>query len=197
MPHAHDLPFPGARAHFEFVRHALGSGDERVVAPHLAWIRQSREQRAPVVLDLRGLAVHEATGTHHLAAEDLDDRLVSQAHPQDRDAAGEGPDHLHRHAGIVGRAWSRGDAQVRRREVQRLRGAECIVAMYDDFRAQHQEGLHQVVGEGVVVVDQQQLRLHSPSCASSRARAIAPLLASTSSCSLCGTLSATMPAPAW
>jgi len=39
--------------------------------------------------------------------------------------------------------------------------------------------------------------VHRPSAASLSARTMAPLLASTSSCSDAGTLSATSPAPAW
>src|SRR4026208_1908515 len=48
-------------------------------------------------------------------------------------------------------------------------------------RAQHHERLHQVVGERVVVVDQQQTDAHKPSEASLSARAIAPDFATTSS----------------
>ena len=83
----------------------------------------------------------------------------------------------------------------------RLLHRDLVVAAHVDFRAENQERLHQVVGEGIVVVDQQQSHVHwhahRPSAASLSARAIAPLLASTSSYSVTGTLSATMPAPAW
>ena len=82
---------------------------------------------------------------------------------------------------------------------ERLRGGDVdrVVAKHAHLRAEHEERLHQVVGEGVVVVDQQQPRLHIPSSASSSARRSAALFASTSSCSASGTLSATMPPPAW
>ncbi len=93
-----------------------------------------------------------------------------------------GPGEMHRCVGRHSRAASTVSASLR-----------CTLHL----GAEHQEGLHQVVGEGVVVVDQQQARAHSPSSASRSACTAAALLASTSSCSLSGTLSATMPAPAW
>ena len=90
-----------------------------------------------------------------------------------------------------------------RRKRERLLDAQGVVAVHRDLGALHQEGLHEVVGEGVVVVDEQQPHAlpghprHDASPAICSARAAEPLLASTSSYSLCGTLSATMPAPAW
>src|SRR5207244_12508676 len=98
---------------------------------------------------------------------------------------------------IVRRPGTGRDAQVRGCERARLLRGERVVAVDTHLSSQDQERLHQVVGEGIVVVDQQQARLHKPSPASSSARTRAALLASTSSCSLSGTLSATMPAPAW
>src|SRR5882724_10127479 len=90
-----------------------------------------------------------------------------------------------------------GPGEMRGCERLRLLPRERVVAVDAHLRAEDQERLHQVVGEGVVVVDQQQVRLHNPSSASSSARTRAALLANTSSCSASGTLSATMPAPAW
>src|ERR1700733_4419986 len=122
---------------------------------------------------------------------------MPQAHTQHGHAAREGADHVHRDTGVVGGAGAGRDAQMRGRQCERRGHRDLIVAAHVHLGAQHQEGLHQVVGEGIVVVDQQQTRLHRPSSASASARTMAPLLASTSSCSASGTLSATMPAPAW
>ena len=63
-------------------------------------------------------------------------------------------------------------------------------------RTEDEKRLHQVIRKRIVVIDKQQARFHKPSSASTSARLSAALLASTSSCSVSGTLSATMPAPA-
>ena len=73
-----------------------------------------------------------------------------------------------------------------------------IVAVYVDLRAEDEKCLHQVVGEGVVVVDQQDAgpSAHMPSAAMSSARRSTALFARTSSYSARGELSATIPPPA-
>src|SRR6266404_4736071 len=189
--------FRGLRTHLELHWQRRGSGDQRMVAPHLARLRQTLEHRALIMTDERGLAVHEPIGPHHLAPEHFHDRLVSEAYPEHRDAPGERADHVHGYARIVRCPGTGRDAQVRGRERLRRFRAQGVVAVDAHLSAQDQERLHQVVGEGVVVVDQQQARLHNPSSASSSARTRAALLANTSSCSVSGTLSATIPAPAW
>src|SRR5438105_1410105 len=168
-----------------------------MVAPHLARLRQTLEQRALIVTDERGLAVHEPIGPHHLAPEHFHDRLVSEAYPEHRDAPGERADHVHGYARVVGCPGTGRDAQVRGRGRLRRFRTHGFIAVDTHVCSEDQERRNQVVGEGVVVVYQQQARLHNPSPASSSARTRAALLANTSSCSVSGTLSATIPAPAW
>ena len=73
-----------------------------------------------------------------------------------------------------------------------------VVAVHVDLGAEDQKCLHEVVGEGVVIVDQQDARpgAHSPSAAILSALRSTALLAMTSSYSAFGELSATMPPPA-
>src|SRR5215470_14635387 len=86
---------------------------------------------------------------------------------------------------------------MRRRELLGVCDRERVVAIDEHVGLEHEERLHEVVGERVVVVDQEKPRAHSPSSASSRARRKIALFASTSWYSVTGTLSATIPAPAW
>src|SRR6188768_396310 len=124
---------------------------------------------------------------------------MPEADPEHRHAARERADHVHADSRVVRCTRPRRDAQVRGIHLLRFLDRDRVVAPHIDLGAQHHEGLYQVVGEGVVVVDQQQayLSTHRPSAASLRARAMAPDFATTSSYSVAGTLSATMPAPAW
>src|SRR6185503_7730470 len=145
--------------------------------------------------------MHQPPRPDYLAAEHFDDGLVTEAHTEHRHRSGEGADHVHGNAGVVGRARPGRNAQVGEVSGLRLLHRDGVVAAHVDFGAEHHEGLHQVVGKGVVVVDQQEpdagLTAHRPSAASLRARAMAPDFATTSSYSVAGTLSATIPAPAW
>ena len=105
-------------------------------------------------------------------------------------------DHVDRHARVFGPARPRRDDEVRRLDRARLVDRDLVVAIHDHLRAQRGERLHQVVGERVVVVDQQHAH-YRPSPAISSARRRIALFASTSRYSFAGTESATMPAPAW
>src|SRR5690606_5819765 len=127
----------------------------------------------------------------------LHDALMAEADAEHRDAAGECLDHRERDARILRAARARRDHEMRRRERLRVRHGQRIVAVDVHVRAEHEERLHEVVRERVVVVDQKQLDAHNPSSASSSALRRIALFASTSRYSLSGTLSATMPAPAW
>src|SRR3954447_11315084 len=97
-----------ARAHLE----RLGQvriDDQRVVAADLDPHRQPLEDRAPVVLDRRRLAVHRLAA-HDGAAERLTKRLVAQADAEHRRAAfRKRANRLDRDARLVRRARARRD----------------------------------------------------------------------------------------
>lgn len=97
-------------------------------------------------------------------AELVADRLVPEADAQQRDLAGEGLDDLARHAGLARGAGPGGDDHVRRLERPRLGDGDLVVA--DDADAQRvgvlaagdeqlPDPLHEVVGEAVVVVEEE------------------------------------------
>ena len=143
--------------------------------------------------------MHEPRGPHHLAAEHLHHRLMTEADAEDRDASREGVDHAHRNARVARRAGPRRNHQVRVPLTERLLDRDGVVAMDVHLGAEHQERLHQVIGEGIVVIDQQdaRARAHNPSAAIPSARRRTALFAMTSSYSAFGELSATIPPPAW
>jgi hypothetical protein len=107
MAHAHDLAVVGSRRDLELVGQARRLDRERVVARGHERGRQACEYAATVVRDRRELAVHHVLRAHDPAAERLADRLVAEAHAEDRHAAGEPPDQRHRDAGLVRRARAR------------------------------------------------------------------------------------------
>src|SRR5882672_11627326 len=141
--------------------------------------------------------MHEAPGANHTAAKHPDQRLMAEADPEDRNALRKRLDHAHRDARVVRRPGPRRDREMCRYEGARRFDADRIVAKHAHVCAQDEERLHQVVSEGVIVIDQQQARAHRPSFASSSARLSAAPFARTSAYSAGGELSATMPAPAW
>ena len=97
---AHHDAVVGLGRDLQHVGHRLPLHDQRVVAGRLERARQTLEHAGVVVSDERGLAVHDLRRPHDLAAEDLADALVAEAHAEDRDPPGEGADHLVRQPGV-------------------------------------------------------------------------------------------------
>jgi len=102
------------------------------------------------------LAVHRLGGAHDLAAIDLADRLMAQADAQDRHGAIRLFDHLQADARLVGGAGAGRQDDAFGLHRQRLRRRNLVIA--DDFylRPQLAQIMEEVVGETVIVIDQEQ-----------------------------------------
>src|SRR3954452_11620836 len=131
----------------------LGVDDERVVAADHQRAGQVLEEPGAVVLDRGRLAVHGDV-PHDLAAERLGERLVAEADPERRDPRlGEAPHRLAQDAGLVRRARPRRDDHPVPAAAQQVVDRGGVVADGRHLRPQLAEVLDEVVGEGVVVVD--------------------------------------------
>src|SRR3954467_6486068 len=179
-------------------RDARGVHDERVIAPDGQRRGQAGEDRAPVVLDGRRLAV-DGHVTHDATAEGLRHRLMAEAHAQGRHAGlREAAGDLDRHAGLVGRARPGRDDDAVEAALEQLVDARAVVAHDLELAPQLAQVLDEVVGERVVVVDHEDLHGQSGcSIAISTARSTPLALASDSRNSYSGLASATVPPPAW
>src|SRR4029450_13579773 len=89
--------------------------------------------------------------------------------------------------------WARRDDEVRGAKPLGLVRVDLVVPAHDDLHALLGDHVREVVGEAVVVVDEQD---HNRASASSIARSMAASFFRHSSCSSAGTESATIPAPA-
>src|SRR5581483_2057195 len=127
------------------------------------------------------------------AAEELHERLVPEAHTEYWDPAAQAIEDVHRRARVLGTAGPRGDDEVGGGECLRLVRRNLVVASDDNVGPELAEQVRQVVGERVVVVDQEDQR---PTSAASIAASIAASLFRHSWCSSPGSDSATIPPPA-
>src|SRR6266478_8493303 len=195
MAQAHDLAVLGPGRDLERVRHRLAHDRERVVTRGDEGVAEAREDPAAVVTDRRGLAVHLRLCARDRGAVRLADRLVPQADAEDRRRGAEPPDDVERHARLVGIAGSGRDHDALGLERDDRLAGQSVVAHDLERRAQLAEILDEVVGEGVVVVDDEDHR--SVPAASRSARIMPRALELVSSHSVFGSESATMPAPTW
>src|ERR1700722_17510941 len=198
MAHTHDLALRGARRDLEHRGDALRFRDQRVIAASLKILSHAAEHALAVVPHRRDFAVHEPRCAHDAPAEHLDQRLMTEAYAEDWNASRECLDHRHRHPRVARPAGPRRDDQMRVPSGERRLDADGVVTVDVDVRAEHPERPHEVIGERIVVVDQQysRTRAHRPSAAMLSARRSTALFAMSSSYSAFGELSATIPPPA-
>src|SRR5215203_412829 len=168
---------------------------QAVVAGGLEGVRQAGEDPLVAVAHGRGLAVHQPGGAVDRGAEGDAQGLMAEADAE-QGHGGAQPEQVEAHPGVLGPAGAgRQHDAVGLPGQHRLR-ALGVVAQHLHLRSGRRQQLHEVVGEGVVVVDHQDHDLLSSSSASATAVSRAAALFLVSRSSAAGSESATMPAPA-
>ena len=143
-----------------------------MVAPGEHWARQAGIDRPAVVGDLSLLSVDRLT-LNHTTTESFNQRLVAEANPQYRDARlGEGANRCNRNPGLRRSTGSGRDHEALRPPGEQFLDAGLVVAHNLNLAPQLTQVLDQVVGEGIVVVDHQNVHQAQSGClqASSTAR---------------------------
>ncbi len=185
--------------HFQALGKTVFFDDQGVIAGGGEGVVAFFKYVAVTVVDHGGLAVHDFMRLDYLAAVGLADALVSQTNPQHRRLSAQFGNDLQGDAGLVRRAGARGNNDVIGPQHPDLTDADPVVAHHFYFFADLTQILHQVVGEGVVVVDHQNhgsLCRYVIDCAKAAAFIIAFALLWVSRHSFSATESWTMPAPA-
>src|SRR5580658_5175721 len=120
---------------------------------------EALKEGSVVVHDGAGLAVHEMSGANYAAAEGFADGLVPQTDSEYRDFPGEVTNESDADARLARRAGTGGNDDFFRTHALDFAHRDLIVAAHFDMsrgvdlRAQFADILHQVVGEGIVVVE--------------------------------------------
>ena len=150
----HDrLVLLGPPHHLEFIRHRIVGQDQRMVASGLQRIGDAVEDTLAVVHDGRRLAVLRGLGTADARTVDGTDRLVPQAHTEDRHGRREPTDDRHRDTRGLRPAWSGRDHELGRLHGLDLADGDLVVAAHTHLGPELAKILHEVVGKRVVVVD--------------------------------------------
>src|SRR6476660_5498057 len=198
---AHDHAIRRLCRNLEGRRQGFPLHDQRVIPRRRERAGQSGEDAVAAVIDLGRLAVKHHRRPHDGSAERRTYRLVSEAHAEDRDLSRKLLDERDTNPRLGRRARSGGDDDPVELSAPRPDLIDCDHVIPDDvhLRAKLREELVEVVGERIVVVDQQNHRAPSElsiDSASSIARTSARILWKLSAYSPSGVLSRTMPPPA-
>ena len=164
VAHAHDDALgavlsgdPGG--HLEALGQAGVGAGEGVVPGDGQALRQAGVDALGVVGQGRGLAVQDLAGGGDLAAVDVEDALLAHADAEHGDPAGEVPDCVPADAGVRdGVARPGTHDQLRRSQRDQLLQRDLVVAVDRHLGPLEHEVLVDVPGEGVIVVDEHQVR---------------------------------------
>jgi hypothetical protein len=161
--------FGGPGADLEFGGEIFFFDDERVIACGRHGHGQALKDGSVVVHDGAGFAVHKIGCANYVAAEGFADGLVSEADSEDWNFSGEVADEIDADAGFARRARAGRNDNFFRMHARDFGHCDLIVAADFDvklaviviLRAQFADVLHQVVGERIVVVEDEN---HATSC---------------------------------
>ena len=99
--------------------------------------------------------MHEPASAHDISAKNVADTLMAEADTQDRDALTKGANHVTADARFLGRTRTWGDTDVIGPLFGDLFEGDLIIPMDLHLRAHLAKVLDEVVGKGVVIVDDQ------------------------------------------
>src|SRR5271156_4836510 len=162
MAQAHDGAVGGAGGDFQIFGEIFLRNDERVIAGAGHGAGDAGEDGFPVVFDLAGFTVHQLRRATHVSAEGRADSLVSETDAEDGDFVGESPDEVDADASLLRCAGSGRKEDALRGECFDFANSELVVAADGHLRTQLAHVLHQVVGEGIVVVENKNHRGQRP-----------------------------------
>src|SRR5260370_13619608 len=113
-------------------------------------LRHVFEDRFVVMLNLGRLAMNEPRRTHDPSAEHLTNRLMTQAHAENRKFAGEMANDFHRHTRVIGSTRSRRNHNSiwPHRRFNLVNGSLIVAAHLASF-AHLAKILHDVVSESI------------------------------------------------
>src|ERR1039457_1436851 len=161
MTHPHDLAifYPGVN--LQALREGGALHHKRVIAGSLKRIGQSTEQLLAVMMDGRGLAMHQGDAAHDIASEGCPDGLMAKTDAQDGDLSGEMCNAGDGNAGLFGRAGAGRDDEASGLKRFYFRQGDSVVAVNLHIFTKLAEVLNDVIGKGVVVVDHQQHKVYN------------------------------------
>src|SRR3989442_1546846 len=160
MPHRHDLSVVRGGADLEVGRHRFGVDRQGMVASYDHRIRQAFEDRPAIVMDDARLSMEDPRCMLDDAAEGRRNSLVAQAHPEGRRCGAQLPQDVPADAEVAGvRRMARSRGEDERVGLDRLQFVQRdrVVAEDDRLRPELSEGLVEIVHEGIVIVDDEDL----------------------------------------
>src|SRR5947207_4995130 len=157
VPQAHDharaVRLRGMGADFQLRRQARFRNNQRMITGGSHGAGSAAEDCLAVMLNAADLSVHDLIGPDYFAAEGGPNSLMSQTYTENRLLAGEIPDEINADAGFLRSAWPGRNQDMRRTQAVNLLEGDLVIPTHLDLLAHFTQVLHQVVSEGIVVIE--------------------------------------------
>jgi len=142
---------------FEAIGKAFSLYGEAVIAGGLEVIGEVGKDPLALMADRTELAMHASIGIDHLATEDLSDRLVAETDPEQRQAGFRSRcDHIETNTGLVRIAGTGGENDSIGLVFQNFVDRNPVIAKNRTLFPQFPQIMDEIVGEAVVIIDQNQ-----------------------------------------
>src|SRR6266849_550212 len=116
-------------------------------------LRQPFKQPLAVVKNLACFPVHERRGSNDSASEYFTDGLMAEANTEYRNRFMKAPDNIFGYSGICRCAGARRNDNSRGFQALYFFECDLVIPEYTQFFAKLAQVLHQVIGERVVIID--------------------------------------------
>ena len=156
MTDSHNLIILGCCGDFQALRNSCPLDNQRVVAGGGESLRHILEKIFSIVTDARGLTMHQFIGTDNFSAKRLSDGLMTEAYAQQGNFSGPAFDRLKADTCFVGIARSGRDDQAVKSLEFEIINTYRVIAHHFLLRTQLAKVLDDVVGEGIVVIDDEE-----------------------------------------
>ena len=153
---AHDDAVVGFGGNGEATREGAALDHQGMVARSGEGARKAMKNGFAIVADLAGLAVHEAGCADDAAAKGLADGLMAEADAQNGKLAGETANQFDADAGFARSAGAGRNDDALGAEGGDLVESDLVVAADEELLAHLAEDLGQVVGERIIIVDEEE-----------------------------------------
>ncbi len=153
---AHDGAILSFRGDLQAIGQGVALDDEGVVAGGCDRAGKAGENTFASMENRGCFAMHEVFCADDFTSKNLADGLVAEADAEDGSGVTKLADDITTDASFVWRAGARGDANALGGEFADFVDAHSIIANHLHFRAKLAKVLHEVVGEGVVVIDNEE-----------------------------------------
>ena len=152
---AHDDAVGGFGGDFEAARQRAAFDDERMIARGFEILREAAKNRFAVVMNFAGLTVHDFFRADDFATERVADGLMAEADAENGNFAGEVLDDGHAQTRFARRAGAGRNNDAFGAHAGDFVECDFVVAADFELLPHLAEVLRQVVGERVVVVEEQ------------------------------------------